>query len=68
MTAGRTHQARITDQGVKTMGEGKAASKPARAARMRGGPPLKDPAGPGRNPLWLKWRVSLGETHLPDSP
>ena len=60
------------------MGEGKAASKSARAARKRGGTPLKDAAAQARagillsaaawHPLWLKWRGSLGETHLPDSP
>ena len=58
MTAGRIPQARITDQGVKTMGEGRAARKAggavryaavryrnaARAARKRGGTPLKDAA------------------------
>ena len=74
------------------MGEGKAARKAggavryaavryrnaAKAARKRGGTPLKDTAARARagillsvaawHPLWLKWRGSLGETHLPDSP
>ena len=53
MAAGRIPQARITDQGVKTTGEGRAARKAGGAAW---------------HPLWLKWRGSLGETHLPDSP
>ena len=54
------------------MGEGRVARKAG------GGTPLKDPAGRDRagillsaaawHPLWLKWRVSLRETHLPDSP
>ena len=58
MAAGRIPQARITDQGVKTTGEGRAARKaygaPDRAAvryrnaamaeRKRGGTPLKDAA------------------------
>ena len=56
----------------------KAEPPGSRAARKRGGTPLKDPAGRARagillsaaawHPLWLKWRVSLAETHLPDSP
>ena len=74
------------------MGEGRAARKAggavryaavryrnaAKAARKRGGTPLRDSAGRARagillsaaawRPLWLKWRVFLGETHLPDSP
>ena len=72
------------------MGEGRAARKAggavryavvryrnaARAARKRGGTPLKDAAARAGillsaaawRPLWLKWRVSLRETHLPDSP
>ena len=74
------------------MGEGRAARKAggavrdaavryrnaARAARKRGGTPLKDAAARARagillsaaawHPLWQKRRVSLGETHLPDSP
>ena len=51
----------------------------AKTARKRGGTPLKDAAARARagillsasaawHPLWLKWRGSLGETHLPDSP
>ena len=48
----------------------------AKTARKRGGTPLKDPAARAGillsaaawHPLWLKWRGSLGETHLPDSP
>ena len=58
MTAGRTPRARITDQVTKTMGEGRAARKAggavryaavryrntAKAARKRGGTPLKDAA------------------------
>ena len=60
------------------MGEGRAARNAARAARKRGGTPLKDAAARARagillsaaawHPLWHKRRVSLGETHLPDSP
>ena len=89
----RTPQARITNQGVKTMGEGKAARvagaavtyaairyrNAAKAARKRGEVPLKDEVARARagillsaaaawHPPWLKWRVSLGETHRPDSP
>ncbi len=51
----------------------------AKAARKRGDIPLKDEVARARagillnaaaawHPLWLKWRASLGETHLPDSP
>ena len=51
----------------------------ARAARKRGEIPLRDEVARARarllisaaaawHPLWLKWRASLGETHLPDSP
>ena len=51
----------------------------AQAARKRGETPLKDEVARARaglllsaaaawHPLWLKWRASLGETHLPDSP
>jgi hypothetical protein len=89
----RTPQARITNQGVNPVGEGKAAlaagaavthaailyRNAAKAARKRGAVPLKDEVARARaglllsaaaawHPLWLKWRASLGETHLPDSP
>ena len=51
----------------------------ARAARKRGESPLRDEVARARagllisaaaawHPLWLKWRASLGETHLPESP
>ena len=51
----------------------------AQAARQRGETPAQGRGGPGRaglllnaaaawHPVWLKWRASLGETHLPDSP
>ena len=51
----------------------------AKAARKRGESPLRDEVARARaglllnaaaawHPLWLKWRASLGETHLPDSP
>ena len=51
----------------------------AKAARKRGEIPLKDEVARARagillsaaaawHPPWLKWRVSLGETHRPDSP
>ena len=51
----------------------------AKATRKRGESPLKDEVARARaglllnaaaawHPLWLKWRASLGETHLPDSP
>ena len=51
----------------------------AQAARQRGETPLKDEVARARaglllnaaaawHPVWLKWRASLGETHLPDSP
>ena len=49
----------------------------AQAARQRGETPLKDEvaraglllnAAAAWHPVWLKWRASLGETHLPDSP
>ena len=51
----------------------------AKAARKRGDIPLKDEVARARagillnaaaawHPLWLKWRASLGETHLPDAP
>ena len=51
----------------------------AKAARKRGETPLKDELARARaglllnaaaawHPVWLKWRTSLGETHLPDSP
>ena len=51
----------------------------AKAARKRGEVPLKDEVARARagillsaaaawHPPWLKWRVSLGETHRPDSP
>ena len=56
----------------------KAEPPGRRAARKRGGTPLKDAAARARagillsaaawHPLWQKRRVSLGETHLPDSP
>ena len=50
----------------------------AKAARKRGESPLKDEVSRARagillnaaaawHPIWLKWRASLGETHLPDS-
>ena len=51
----------------------------AKAARKRGAVPLRDEVARARagillsaaaawHPPWLKWRVSLGETHRPDSP
>ena len=51
----------------------------AKAARKRGESPLRDEVARARaglllnaaaawHPLWLKWRASLGETHLPDAP
>ena len=51
----------------------------AKATRKRGEVPLKDEVARARagimlsataawHPPWLKWRVSLGETHRPDSP
>ena len=51
----------------------------AKAARKRGEMPLRDEVARARaglllsaaaawHPLWQKWRASLGETHLPDSP
>ena len=51
----------------------------AKAARKRGEVPLKDEVAQARagillsaaaawHPPWLKWRVSLGEAHRPDSP
>ena len=51
----------------------------AKAARKRGESPLRDEVARARaglllsaaaawHPLWLKWRASLGETHLPDHP
>ena len=51
----------------------------AKAARKRGDTPLRDEVARARaglllnaaaawHPLWLKWRASLGETHLPDTP
>ena len=49
----------------------------AQAARKRGESPLRDEvaraglllsAAAAWHPLWLKWRASLGETHLPDAP
>ena len=51
----------------------------AKVARKRGEIPLKDEVARARaglllsaaaewHPLWLKWRASLGETNLPDSP
>ena len=51
----------------------------ARAARKRGDSPLRDEVARKRaglllnaaaawHPLWLKWRASLGETHLTDAP
>ena len=51
----------------------------AKAARKRGEVPLRDEVARARaglllsaaaawHPLWLKWRASLGEPHLPDSP
>ena len=52
----------------------------AQAARKRGeSPPLRDEVARARaglllsaaaawHPLWLRWRASLGETHLPDAP
>ena len=51
----------------------------AKAARKRGESPLRDEVARARaglllsaaaawHPLWLKWRASLGETHLPDTP
>ena len=51
----------------------------AKAARKRGEVPLKDEVARARagillsaaaawHPPWLKWRVSLGGTHRPDSP
>ena len=51
----------------------------AKAARKRGETPLRDEVARARaglllsaaaawHPLWLKWRASLGETHLPDAP
>ena len=52
----------------------------AKAARKRGESPLlRDEVARARaglllkaaaawHPLWLKWRSSLGETHLPDAP
>ena len=50
----------------------------ARAVRKRGEIPLRDEVARTRagllisaaaawHPLWLKWRASMGETHLPDS-
>ena len=89
----RTPQARITNQGVNPVSEGKAARvagaavthaamryrNAAKAARKRGEIPLKDEVARARAGIllsaaaawhspWLKWRVSLGETHRPDSP
>ena len=86
----RTPQARITNQGVNPVGEGKAdrvagaavthaAIRYPNTGRKRGEVPLKDEAARARagillsaaaawHPLWLKWRVSLGEPHRPDSP
>ena len=51
----------------------------AKAARKRDESPLRDEVARARaglllsaaaawHPLWLKWRASLGETHLPDTP
>ena len=51
----------------------------AKAARKRDESPLRDEVARARaglllsaaaawHPLWLKWRASLGETHLPDAP
>ena len=51
----------------------------AKAARKRGESPLRDEVARARaglllsaaaawHPLWLKWRASLGGTHLPDAP
>ena len=62
------------------MGEGKAARvagaavthaairyrNAAKAARARAGILLS--AAAAWHPPWLKWRASLGEPHLPDSP
>ena len=51
----------------------------AKAARKRGESPLRDEVARVRagillkaaaawHPIWLTWRASLGETHLPDAP
>ena len=75
-----TPQARITNQGVKPVSEGKDArvagtsvtyaairyQNAAKVARARAGLLLS--AAAAWHPLWLKWRASLGETHLPDAP
>ena len=54
-----------------------AIQNAAKAARKRGEVPLKDEvaragillsAAAAWHPPWLKWRVSLGEPHRPDSP
>ena len=73
-----TPQARITNQGVKPVSEDKDARvagasvtyaairyrNAAKAARAE----LLLSAAAAWHPLWLKWRASLGETHLPDAP
>ena len=73
-----TPQARITNQGVKPVSEGKdarvaGASVTYAAIRYRNAAKaawagLLLSAAAAWHPLWLKWRASLGETHLPDAP
>ena len=77
----RTPQARITNQGVNPVGEGKAARVAGAAVTLRsdtlpergkGGAEARAgillSAAAAWHPPWLKWRVSLGEPHRPDSP